>query len=36
MERVVVPEGDDVLDEVAKLGLRWTLALHPDDPARRP
>ena len=36
MERGVVPAGDDVLGDVAKLGLRWTPSLHPDDPARRP
>ncbi len=36
MERGVVPAGDDVLGDVGKLGLRWTPALHPDDPARRP
>ena len=36
MERGVVPAGDDVLGDVTKLGLRWTPALHPDDPARRP
>jgi hypothetical protein len=34
MERGVVPAGDDVLGDVAKLGLRWTPALHPNDPAR--
>ena len=36
MERGVVPAGDDVLGAVAKLGLRLTPSLHPDDPARRP
>ena len=36
MERGVAPAGDDVLGDVAKLGLRWTPALHLDDPARRP
>jgi prolyl oligopeptidase family protein len=36
MERGVVPAGDDVLGDVAKLGLRWTTAFHPNDPARRP
>jgi len=36
MERGVVPAGDDVLGDVAKLGLRWTPALHPSDTARRP
>lgn len=36
MERGVVPTGDDVLGDVGKLGLRWTPALHPHDPARRP
>jgi hypothetical protein len=36
MERGVVPDGDDVLGDVARLGLRWTPALHPDDPAHRP
>jgi len=36
MERGATPEGDDVLGDVAKLGLRWTPTLHADDPARRP
>ena len=36
MERGTVPDGDDVLGDVTKLGLRWTPTLHPDDPARRP
>jgi hypothetical protein len=36
MERGVVPAGDDVLGDVAKLGLRWTTAFHPNDPARKP
>ena len=36
MERGVVPAGDDVLGDVTKLGLRWTPALHPADPARKP
>ena len=36
MERGVAPAGDDVLGDVTKLGLRWTPALHPNDPARRP
>ncbi len=36
IERGVVPQGDDVLTaDVSKLGLRWTLALHADDPARK-
>jgi pimeloyl-ACP methyl ester carboxylesterase len=36
IERGKVPVGDDVLaPDVSKLGLRWTPALHPDDPARR-
>jgi len=35
MEKGVVPEGDDVLGDVTKLGLNWTPALHPDDPARQ-
>ena len=35
-ERGTVPAGDDVLGDVGQLGLRWTPALHPDDPARRP
>jgi pimeloyl-ACP methyl ester carboxylesterase len=36
MERGAVPEGDDVLGDVAKLGLRWTSTLHASDTARRP
>jgi hypothetical protein len=28
-----VPEGDHVLGDVAKLGLRWTITLDPRDPA---
>ena len=36
IERGVVPAGDDVLGDVTKLGLRWTPALHPADPARKP
>ena len=36
MERGTKPEGDDVLGDVAKLGLRWTPTLLADDPARRP
>jgi hypothetical protein len=36
IERGTVPAGDDVLGDVGQLGLRWTPALHPDDPARRP
>lgn len=36
IEHGKVPAGDDVLaPDVSKLGLRWTPALHPDDPARR-
>jgi hypothetical protein len=35
LERGVVPAGDDVLGDLTRLGLRWTPALHPDDPARR-
>jgi pimeloyl-ACP methyl ester carboxylesterase len=35
MERGVAPAGDDVLGDVPKLGLNWTPALHPADPARR-
>jgi pimeloyl-ACP methyl ester carboxylesterase len=36
IERGVVPEGDDVLGDVTKLGLRWTETRHPDDVARQP
>jgi pimeloyl-ACP methyl ester carboxylesterase len=36
MERGIMPEGDDVLGDVTRLGLRWTPNLLPDDPARRP
>lgn len=36
MERGTMPAGDDVLGDVAKLGLLWTPRLHPDDPARKP
>src|SRR5262245_10236244 len=36
VERGIMPEGDDVLGDVSKLGLRWTPTLLPDDPARRP
>jgi hypothetical protein len=36
IERGTVPDGDDVLGDVTKLGLRWTPTLHPDDPAQRP
>jgi hypothetical protein len=35
MERGVVPAGDDVLGDVTKLGLRWTLVPHPNDPLPR-
>ena len=36
IERGVVPAGDDVLaPDVSRLGLRWTPALHPDDPLAR-
>jgi pimeloyl-ACP methyl ester carboxylesterase len=36
IEHGKVPGGDDVLaPDVSKLGLRWTPALHPGDPARR-
>ena len=35
IERGVVPDGDDVLGDVPKLGLRWTPTLHAADPARR-
>jgi hypothetical protein len=31
MERGLVPEGDDVLGDVTKLGLRWTVTRHPSD-----
>jgi len=34
IERGVVPEGDDVLGDVTKLGLRWTRSWHPGDPVR--
>jgi len=36
LERGVTPAGDDMLGDVAKLGLAFTPSLHPDDPARRP
>jgi hypothetical protein len=36
IERGVAPEGDDVLGDVTKLGLRWTPTLHASDVARRP
>jgi pimeloyl-ACP methyl ester carboxylesterase len=36
MERGAVPEGDDVLGDVAQLGLRWTPPLHASDATRRP
>jgi len=36
VEHGIMPEGDDVLGDVAKLGLRWTPDLLPHDPARRP
>jgi hypothetical protein len=36
MARSGVPGGDDVLGDVATLGLRWTRAFHPNDPVRRP
>jgi len=36
VEHGIMPEGDDVLGDVAKLGLRWTPNLLPDDPARQP
>ena len=35
IERGVVPAGADVFGDATKLGLRWTPALHPDDPADR-
>jgi hypothetical protein len=31
MERGVVPDGDDVLGDVTKLGMRWTQTRHPSD-----
>ena len=31
IERGLVPEGDDVLGDVSKLGLRWTVTRHPSD-----
>lgn len=34
IERGIVPEGDDVLGDVTKLGLRWTRLRHPSDPVR--
>jgi hypothetical protein len=34
IERGIVPEGDDVLGDVTKLGLRWTPSRHPSDPVR--
>ena len=36
IERGVAPEGDDVLGDATKLGLRWTPTLHASDVARRP
>jgi hypothetical protein len=36
IERGVAPEGDDILGDVGKLGMRWTSTLHENDPARRP
>jgi hypothetical protein len=36
IENGTVPEGDDVLGDVARLGLRWTTLRHPKDPAPRP
>jgi dienelactone hydrolase len=36
IERGGKPDGDDVLTaDVSKLGLQWTLLLHPNDPAQR-
>jgi pimeloyl-ACP methyl ester carboxylesterase len=35
-ERGLVPDGDDVLGDVTKLGLRWTVTRHPSDLASRP
>jgi hypothetical protein len=34
VERGIVPEGDDVLGDVTKLGLRWTQLRHPSDRVR--
>ena len=34
IERGIVHEGDDVLGDVSKLGLRWTQLRHPSDPVR--
>jgi hypothetical protein len=34
IERGIVPEGDDVLGDVSKLGLRWTQTRHTNDIAR--
>ena len=36
IERGLVPEGDDVLGDVTKLGLRWTVTRHPSNPASGP
>jgi hypothetical protein len=35
METGVKPDGDDVLGDPSRLGLRWTPMLHPADPARK-
>jgi len=35
IEKGAVPEGDDVLGDVSRLGLRWTPLRHPKDQAAR-
>jgi hypothetical protein len=34
MEGGAIPEGDDVLGDVTKVGLRWTQTRHPNDVVR--
>jgi pimeloyl-ACP methyl ester carboxylesterase len=36
IEKGTVPEGDDVLGDVTKIGLRWTPLRHPKDQAAHP
>jgi hypothetical protein len=36
IEKGTVPEGDDVLGDVTKIGLRWTPLRHPKDQATHP
>jgi hypothetical protein len=35
IDKGIVPEGDDVLGDVSRLGLRWTPLRHPKDQAAR-